>query len=153
MKPTRFNGILEAGRGGGAVVTVPPQVVVALGGTRCRVRGTLNGVEFASSTMPTGSGNACLGVHKATRVAAGVQVGGRVTVEIEPDTSERRVAIPDELAGAFEADPALRAAYERLALSHRREFAEWIAGAKRPETRRRRVEETIARLRAWPAKR
>jgi uncharacterized protein YdeI (YjbR/CyaY-like superfamily) len=28
------------------------------------------------------------------------------------------------------------------------EYVEWVAAAKRPETRRRRVEETVARLRA-----
>ncbi|MDP9269975.1 MAG: YdeI/OmpD-associated family protein [Chloroflexota bacterium] len=39
------------------------------------------------------------------------------------------------------------AVFERLSFSHRREYATWVAEAKRPETRARRVDETVRRLR------
>ncbi|MEV4054486.1 YdeI/OmpD-associated family protein [Amycolatopsis sp. NPDC049688] len=42
--------------------------------------------------------------------------------------------------------PAAR--FEALPPSHRREYVQWVAEAKRPETRVSRVEKTIARLRA-----
>jgi bacteriocin resistance YdeI/OmpD-like protein/uncharacterized protein DUF1905 len=148
-----FEGALEAGPGGGALVRLPPEVVASLGGTRVRVRGTLNGVDFRSSTMPTGGGAACLGVHKATREAAGAAFGDRVQVAVELDQSPREVELPPELAQALAADPALRSAFEGLAFTHRREQAEWIGAAKRPETRARRLGETLERLRTLDSKR
>jgi hypothetical protein len=147
MSRTSFEGALEAGPGGGALVRLPAEAVTSLGATRVRVRGTLNGVDFRSSTMPTGGGAACLGVHKATRQAAGAALGDRVQVEVELDQSPREVELPPELAQAFAADPALRSAFEGLAFTHRREQAEWIGAAKRPETRARRLAETLQRLR------
>jgi hypothetical protein len=145
---TRFQGRLEAGRGGGAFVVLPADVLIELGGGhRFRVTGTLNGVEFAGSTMPMGGGRVLLGLHKATRQAAGSEIGDLVEVQVERDDRPREVSIPAELAAALAADPAAEAAFERLSFSHRREYAEWVAGAKRAETRARRVAQTIERLR------
>jgi Bacteriocin-protection, YdeI or OmpD-Associated/Domain of unknown function (DUF1905) len=144
-----FSGTLQAGRGGGAFVVLPADVVAALGGgSRLRVTGTLNGVAFASNTMGMGGGAVCLGVHKATRQAAGVEVGDRVDVTLERDDRPREVALPDDLAAALADDEAAAAGYERLAFSHRREYTEWIEGAKKPGTRARRVTQTLERLRA-----
>jgi Bacteriocin-protection, YdeI or OmpD-Associated/Domain of unknown function (DUF1905) len=144
----RFQGRLEAGRGGGALVELPADVHTELGGGhRFRVTGTLNGVEFASSTMPLGGGRVCLGLHKATRQAAGVAIGDLVDLRVERDDRPREVSVPAELAAALTADPAAGAAFERLSFSHRREYAEWVAEAKRAETRDRRVAQTIERLR------
>jgi hypothetical protein len=70
MTAPRFEGTLEPASGGGAYVSLPAEVLAELGGGRLRVRGTLNGVAFRSSTMPMGRGTACLGVHKATQLGA-----------------------------------------------------------------------------------
>jgi uncharacterized protein YdeI (YjbR/CyaY-like superfamily) len=40
-----------------------------------------------------------------------------------------------------------RAAYDRLAYTHRREHVRAIESAKRPETRMRRIEQAVAMLR------
>jgi len=81
-----FEGVVERGSGGGAYIVVPDEVLADLGrGGRFRARGRLSDVEFRSSTMPIGGGRVCLGVHKATRKAAGVDFGDAVLVEIEPD--------------------------------------------------------------------
>lgn len=145
---TRFQGRLEAGPGGGAFVVLPAGALTELGGgRRFRVTGTLNGVEFASSTMSMGGGQVCLGLHKATRQAAGAEIGDLVEVRVERDDRPREVSVPAELAAALAADSAAGAAFERLSFSHRREYAEWVAGAKRAETRARRAAQTIERLR------
>jgi hypothetical protein len=73
-----------AATGGLCVADLPAEVAVALGGLKQqRVRGTLNGVEFASNVMPAGGGVLCLSVSKAMMSAAGVAVGDDVAVEIE----------------------------------------------------------------------
>jgi hypothetical protein len=149
MTAPRFEGTLEPARGGGAFVSLPAEVLARLGGgTRLRVRGTLNGVGFRSSTMPTGGGAACLGVHRATREAAGAALGDTVVVEIEVDDAPWEVELPAELAGALASEPSLRAAFEGLALSRRRELASSVAGAKREDTRARRVVRIVEQLRA-----
>jgi Domain of unknown function (DUF1905) len=71
-------------RGGGlAVVDVPPDVADALGGLRqVRVGGTLNGVEFTSSTMPAGGGRLAMSVSKKMLDAAGIHVGDEGEFEV-----------------------------------------------------------------------
>jgi hypothetical protein len=66
-----------------AVVDVPADRVAALGGLKQqRVRGTINGADFASSTMPAGGGRLALSVSKAMMTAGGVGVGQTATFEI-----------------------------------------------------------------------
>jgi hypothetical protein len=143
----RFRGVIEAARGGGAVVLVPPQIGAALGGNKqMRVFGTLNGVEYRSSTMPY-RGAFYMGVHKATREAAGVAIGDEVDVTVNRDDSPRVLDMPRDLEVALAAEPELRARFDELSFSRRRELADPIAEAKRPETRARRIETTLARLR------
>lgn len=51
---------------------------------------------------------------------------------------------PAELAAALAQAPAAKAAFDAFPPGCRREYIEWIAGAKRPETRARRVSEAVA---------
>jgi hypothetical protein len=145
----RFTAVLEAGRGGGAMVLVPPEIATALGGLRqMRAVGTVNGVPYQSSTMPYGGRGLFLGVHKATREAAGVLPGELVDVVVSRDERPRVVEIPAELAAALAADPAARAAFDRMSFTNRKEMAGSVAEAKRQETRERRLAAAMARLRS-----
>jgi len=63
------------------------------------------------------------------------------------DRAMQELAVPEELSHALAGDDLALAVFERLSLSHRREYATWVAEAKRPETRKRRVEEALRRLR------
>jgi uncharacterized protein YdeI (YjbR/CyaY-like superfamily) len=49
---------------------------------------------------------------------------------------------PDDLRAALDASPAARASWDGFPRSAKRAILEWIAGAKRPQTRAKRVEET-----------
>ena len=143
----RFNTVLESARGGGAVALIPAEFVKPLGGLKqMRVFGTVNGVAFRSSTMPY-RGGFYLGLHKATREAAGVAFGDPLEIEITRDDSPRVLALPPELAAASADEPALGDRFASLSVSRRRELADPIGEAKRPETRARRLEEALARLR------
>ena len=52
-------------------------------------------------------------------------------------------AIPDDLRSVFDGNAAARANFRRFPPSSRRLILAWIAAAKRPETRRRRIEQTV----------
>jgi hypothetical protein len=147
----RFTAELEAARAGGAIVLVPEQITRALGGLKqMRVLGTVNGVPYQSSTMPYGGRGLFMGVHKATREAARVDLGDRVEVEITRDDSPRMLAIPPELEAAFSAEPALRERFEALSFSRRKDLAVPIGEAKQPQTRAARLDKGLSKLRALP---
>lgn len=88
-------------------------------------------------------------------LAAGrMQPAGLAAVEVAKangswetlDDVEALVA-PAELAAALEADPAAATGFERLNESTRKMAYYWIASAKRPETRAKRVHATVAAAR------
>ncbi|MBE1497398.1 uncharacterized protein YdeI (YjbR/CyaY-like superfamily) [Amycolatopsis lexingtonensis] len=55
--------------------------------------------------------------------------------------------VPEELAAALAAAPDAAAAFEALPPSHRREYVQWVAEAKKPETRVSRARKAVERLR------
>ena len=145
----RFTAELEQARAGGAMVLIPKPVADALGGLKqMRVVGTLNGVAYQSSTMPYGGRGLFMGVHKATREAAGLTFGEMVEVVVSLDERPRVLVMPRELEAALTAEPALRLRFDALSFSRRRDLAQPIAEAKRPETRERRLAAAMARLRS-----
>jgi hypothetical protein len=104
------------------------------------------GGETFRTTLVRMHGEWCF-VSNAQMRAAGFTPGEAHVVEIARDEEPRPVVPPPELAAALARDPVAEAAWDGLSRSHRREYAEWIAEAKREETRARRVEETLAALR------
>jgi uncharacterized protein YdeI (YjbR/CyaY-like superfamily) len=63
-------------------------------------------------------------------------------------SAEESVCGPPELAARLRTDPDAKDAFESLAPSHRREYARWVAEAKLPQTRLRRSEVALERLKA-----
>ena len=143
----RFRSVIEAARGGGAVARVPLDVARAIGGLKqLRIFGTVNGVPYASSTMPY-RGDFYMGIHKRTREAVGVGIGDEIAIELTLDDSPRVLELAPELESALAAEPDLRARFGGLSFSRRRELADPIAQAVKPETRAARVEKALERLR------
>ena len=116
-------------------------------GTRGRVKvsATFDGEPYRGSIVPMG-GSHVLGIRKAIREAIGKSIGDTVKVVLERDTEERVVEVPIELADAFKRNKQARRRYDGLSYTHRREYAEWVGGAKKPETRERRAQKTIEQL-------
>jgi uncharacterized protein YdeI (YjbR/CyaY-like superfamily) len=92
-------------------------------------------------------GRFLLGLSNANRQAAGVETGDEVEVELEFDPEPRVVAEPEDFARALSADPIARVAYDHLRDGRKREHVRAIESAKKPETRTRRIEKTLAALR------
>ncbi len=57
-------------------------------------------------------------------------------------------ALPEDVRFALAAEQAAERRFAALPPSHRKEHLRWIEEAKRPETRRRRLEATIQRLKS-----
>jgi hypothetical protein len=133
---------------------VPPEVVEALGGgKRPAVTITINGHSW-KSRVAIMRGRNLLGLSNANRRAARVSIGDEVEVEVELDAEPRVVVEPEDFARALDADPPARAAYDRLSHSRKRAHVLTIEGAKKAETRTRRIETALATLRtSTPGKR
>jgi hypothetical protein len=143
----RFTAELsDSGRGGGRWVEVPFDAREAFGEARAPVAATINGVPYRSRLSVYG-GRTYLGLRKEVRVAAGIELGDPVDVVLERDDAPREVEVPDALATALAGDDAARGAFDSLPFTHRKEYARWIAEAKRDETRARRVENALGMLR------
>jgi hypothetical protein len=147
--PLAFDAIIVGARGGGALVEIPFDVSEVYGTRgRVRVRATFDGHEYRGSIAPMGSGVHVLGLRKDVRAAIDKDIGDTVTVTLEEDTEPRTVEIPPELQRGLAEDDEARRRYEGLSYTHRREFAGWIAEARKQETRDRRAAKAVAMLRS-----
>lgn len=143
-----FETRIEEGPRGGAFVEIPEDVHEELGGGgRIAVRATFDGMPYQGSVVRM-DGKMILGVLKAIREALVKGPGDLVDVAIEVDRDERSVVVPAELEKALSASPAARDTFESLSFSHRREYANWISEAKKPETRDRRAGAAVKMLKA-----
>jgi uncharacterized protein YdeI (YjbR/CyaY-like superfamily) len=121
----------------GSSVSIPAKVMKAFAPRkRVPVKATLNGYTYRTTISDMGDGP-MIPVRKAVAEAAGAVKGKRISVAIELDEAERTVELPAELVKMM--TKAERAAFETYSFTHRREYVEAIAAAKRPETRAKRI--------------
>jgi uncharacterized protein YdeI (YjbR/CyaY-like superfamily) len=148
----RFRSRIEAARagtatGGGAAAKIPDELVKPLGGLKqMRMDATLNGIAFKTSTMPY-RGGFYVGVHKAIREQAGVGIGDEVEMQLTRDESPRVLELAPDLEAALATDPELRARFDAMSFTRRKEMSEPIRTAVKPETRAARLEKALETLR------
>lgn len=76
--------------------------------------------------------------------AALVESGTRTkSIERKPGGKKPAAKVPQELSAALKKNRLAGKAFEGFSPSARREYAEWIAEAKRPETREKRVKQAV----------
>jgi Bacteriocin-protection, YdeI or OmpD-Associated/Domain of unknown function (DUF1905) len=135
-------------RGPAAAVVLADDQVAEVGEGRKAfpVQATINGYTWAGRVSRMG-GELLLGLNREVRTGAGVEAGDEVTVTIALDEAPREVDVPAALAQALDGDATAKATFDALAFTHRKEFARWIAEAKKDETRERRVAQALQMLR------
>ena len=145
MSP-RFDASVEQ-RDRGYVVRLPFDPKKAFGKVRAPVVVTVNDHAFRTTTMRYG-GEDFVGLNREVREEARLAAGTRASFLVEADTAPREVEVPEALALALAGDVAAREAFNGLSYTHRREYARWIADARRTDTRERRVAQAMTMLRA-----
>ncbi len=121
------------------------------GKVRAAVRATINRFTFRTATASMG-GRYWIPLNQKNRAGAGVKAGDQVTLTLELDDEPRTVVVPDDLDRALKKNATARRAWAKLSYTHQREYAEAIEGAKRPETRARRLAKTLEVLGGRSAK-
>jgi uncharacterized protein YdeI (YjbR/CyaY-like superfamily) len=146
MPELRFECVLESDQGA-CFIRVPSEVLTTLGQRkRAPVKVTIKATTYRT-TIAVYGGKSYIGVRREVREAAGVADGEALTVGLEYDAELRTVDLPNVLRAGLEADARAASAFDRLSYTKQKEFVQWVTGAKRPETQRRRMEQAIAMLR------
>ena len=130
-------------------LAIPFDVQKAFGSkARVPVVGTINGFPFRNSLLPEGDGTHSMMVNKTLQKGAKATAGDTVAVVIERDKMPRSVTVPEDLKLILAKHKPAETAFAKLAYSHKKAFLDWIDSAKRPETRAKRLKETIDMLEA-----
>ena len=142
-----FRTLVELGGKTATGMRVPAAVVESLGsGKKPAVRVTINGYTYRSTVAVYG-GKFFLPVSAEVRQEAGIAAGDEIEAAVELDTEPREVVVPPDFAAALDADPDARRFFDGLSYSNKRRFVLAIEDAKTPETRQRRIEKSIEKLR------
>lgn len=152
-KKTTFRGRLKTwlampGKGAWCFVRIPDSVEHFGIRGQIPVSGAINGHKFRSCFQPDGKGNHCMMVNKVMQQGGGFKAGDTVRLHVQVDKSPRVVALPPVVRKALAADKQARSFFDTLAPSHKKQYVEWIAGAKQAETRQRRAAKMLAMLAA-----
>ena len=143
----RFRAEIELNGRTATGIRVPAEVVAGLNaGKRVPVTVTINGYTYRTTIAPYTEAS-FVPLSAENREGAGVRAGEVVDVDIEHDTAPREVTVPADLAEALEA-AGVRAGFDALSFTRRKEFVVGVESAKKPETRRARIERAVAELSA-----
>ncbi len=145
MTELHVKTVLE-GHGPAAAILLTDEQVASLGAGKAFPVVVDFGDRSIRLRLTRMGGENMIGFSKAARAEAGVEIDQEIEATIRPDTEERVIEIPPALAEALDADPAVRAAFENLPPSKRKEIARQIAEAKAEETRTRRLEKILDSL-------
>lgn len=144
----RFRSTVTLGGKTATGIEVPEEVVIGLNrGKRPPVRVTLRSYSYRTTVAPM-SGSYWIPLSAEHRNGAGVAAGDEVEIDMEVDDEPRVVDVPADLAAALDQNPAARRAFDALSYSHQRQHVLAVEEAKKPETRQRRIDKTVADLSA-----
>ena len=87
-------------------------------------------------------------INQSARDGANVKAGDRVNVTLQLDEEPRVVKVPPDFARVLKANPIVKAKWNKLSYTHRKEYVHAIEEAKKPEMRARRTEKAIEQLTA-----
>jgi hypothetical protein len=140
-----FIALLEPRVGGGSRIHLPfdPDATWGRRG-RHSVNGTIGGHTVRGPLRRVGHGYV-MDLGPTWCREPDVAPGTTATVTLAPEGPQID-ALAADIADAIAADGAARATFEALPTFYRKNFMRWIDSAKRPETRTKRIVETVAAL-------
>ena len=136
-----FKGTVQR-HGSPGFIELPFDPKAKFGKVRAPVKVTLNGYTFRTTIAAMG-GPPCIGIRTSYLAAAGLQGGERLDVRVDLDTDTREVTPPADLVKALKAAPPAWDRWRELSYTHQREHAEAVEGAKKSETRARRLAKAV----------
>ena len=112
------------------------------------VEGTINGVHSKIVLEPDGKGGHWFRVDSSLREAAGIGAGDTVTIAVEPSKEWPEPEVPSDLNVALASDPQAKALWVQITPMARWDWLRWIRATNNHETRIRRIEVALSKLKA-----
>jgi bacteriocin resistance YdeI/OmpD-like protein/uncharacterized protein DUF1905 len=147
MKKTYRTRIVR--EGSMCYIPVPFDPRPVFGKVRAPVKVTVNGYTYRSTIASMGE-EPCIPLRRSNREAAGLEGGETLPVTLELDTEKREAKPPADLVKALKAAPPAWDRWGELSFTHQREHAEAVDGAKKKDTRARRIEAAVRAIAARP---
>jgi len=113
------------------------------------VHGTINGYHFETVVEPDGVFGHWIRIDRKLQRAAAARTGERATLEIEPVKDWPEPSVPRDLKRALAAaPPKIHDLWKEITPMARWEWVRWVNATGNPDTRKRRVEVTISKMKS-----
>lgn len=139
-----------------AVLRIDRELILRLPGSASKqlpsrgqvaVQGTINGREVQAVLEPDGQGGHWMKVGQALQRSAGIDAGDLARLEIEPSRAWPEPALPKDLGAALAAAPEkIQELWREITPMARWEWVRWVNATPNPDTRKRRVEVSVAKM-------
>ncbi len=112
------------------------------------VDGMINGFRSKIVLEPDGQGSHWFRADSDLRKAAGIEDGEAVTMTVEPSKEWPEPEVPADLKKALASDPQAKALWVQITPMARWDWLRWIRATNNQETRNRRIEVALSKLKA-----
>jgi Domain of unknown function (DUF1905)/Bacteriocin-protection, YdeI or OmpD-Associated len=113
------------------------------------VQGTINGHRFRAVLEPDGNFGHWMRIDEKQRVTAAASAGDTVALEIEPLKDWPEPNVPQDLDTALAAAPEkIQDLWKDITPMARWEWVRWVNATNNPDTRKRRVEVSISKMKS-----
>ncbi len=111
-----------------------------------RIQCWIDGQFKTGSIVPMGYGEHAIHIRKEILSKIGKQEGDEVAMIVEPDLSPQVLDIPEDFQWLLDDDAVLSEKFTQLSFSNKKAIISYIEQAKKAETRIRRIENLIQRI-------
>ena len=144
----RFEAQVQAA-GGSPILRLPDGASAKLPSRgQVAVKGVMNGHAFQAVLEPDGRRGHWLQVDEKLRQVLAVSEGDTVTLKVKPAKEWPEPDIPDDFQAALAGAPDISEVWQSITPMARWEWVRWINATKNLQTRERRVEVGISKLRS-----
>jgi hypothetical protein len=112
------------------------------------VEGTINGFRSKIVLEPDGKGSHWFRVDSDLCEAAGIDAGGTITMVVEPSKEWPEPEVPADLNKALASDPQANALWVKITTMARWDWLRWLRATANQETRSRRIEVALSKLKS-----
>ena len=113
------------------------------------VEGTINGHEFQAVMEPDGSAGHWMMIDPGLQRTAALSAGDTATIEIEPVKNWPEPNVPQDLERALAAAPQkIQDLWKGITPMARWEWVRWVNATQNPDTRKRRVDVSISKMKS-----
>ena len=145
----RFDAMLRKANGQ-TIVELPKRASEKLPSRgQVAAHGTINGHSFQTVIEPDGNFGHWIRVDSELEKAAGVGIGEAATIEVDPTKEWPEPRVPPDLKKGLSGAPEkIRALWQAITPMARWEWVRWVNATRNPDTRARRVEVSISKMRS-----